>query len=525
MVFATWLAVACLVVACTHAQMLCITGSAPLVLASGSPPRPWCNSGGTANCMLDFSFQFNVSAPSAQRWQLNATLGLGANRTVLATLFPALSDLAFQCSSNGDIVASTRTGPQNQRLRLVWTYAGSASTTSCTQRLLAVDLVNDMLAFSASLAYSGFITVYDAVFLSTDTAYSLGLLAYEGSCADRLAALEAEQDAGTLANCSSPSACRFPSAQWALAPLKSDPAWQAFLHSSLCTISYADIINNRGARVHAQGGNWLAEARELIAVFLNAARADCSPPYAALPVLRDSYAYLNASANCARNQLNATRLAALRAWNDNAQYCTLADTVDDLAASTTSAVHATATSDDSTQTTYMIVMIVFICLFAASCCFTILICCFCTQWGRGWMARNIMGQRQSRSMPPTANMAREMTDVRYSTVAQQQQIDAVGEPITSPPPALYTYAAAAQAIAPSASAYYAPSTPQRVQPPAQHVLVLPRSDEVRAFYPATALPPPAQQQQQPTGASAHVVQDGVRLPANYYTTVTTGQKR
>ncbi len=156
------------------ASMMCVKGRTSLTPSPGSPAREWCSSA-PDGCTVDFAFTFDAESPNAQRWPLKASVGPLGNQTALVALFPELSDIGFQCAPSGDIVATTRIGSNNERLRFIWGYSG-VSSSSCAFTMSSVNLDADFVQFQALLAYSGYMSMFDAGSTTNDRRYSIAQL-------------------------------------------------------------------------------------------------------------------------------------------------------------------------------------------------------------------------------------------------------------------------------------------------------------------------------------------------------------
>ncbi len=315
------LSVAVLAIVCAavlaHASPICIHGQAPLSLGAQATGRDWCSAGG---CVLDFAFQFDPAVSTGRLWALNASIGSGLQgsaRTPLSQLFPNMNGMVMQCLTSGDIIFTTPIGLNNERLRFIWSYNGISSLT-CDSTFSDLDLTDDYKRFQALLSYSGGLATFDATLLSQSKNQSLGALSVDpsGDCFGT----------GTVTNGSHPpgectiSDCRYPSSVW-VGKLKKDPSWAAVSGKSFCGIDYATIMKKPSNYfVQQMQKGWLAEARQLIACQLNAARSGCAPP-TELAFVAESLDYFNNPLNCAQGQGDGDRYAALATWNDQLVTC------------------------------------------------------------------------------------------------------------------------------------------------------------------------------------------------------------
>jgi hypothetical protein len=334
-----------LLVATALAAELCLTGTAPLAVGASAPQEGWCNS---ADCTLTWALTFDTVTVGAQRWPLTATV----NGTALTTLYPALTDVGIQCSTSGEIIATTATAVGGQRLRLVWTYAGVQSF-SCAYMLSSVDLESDFRNFQALLAYSGHISTFDATFSSQAFAYSI---------ADQQVACPAPEPGTSTGEAPLPAGpcviggCRHTPAAWRSLP--HSPVWASVVGAAFCSLSYQDIINaHGGARFMPM--HWLQEAQQLAAADLNAHLYGCALPTSTDAAIASSFAYLSNQLNCALNGDRSNIVGAVADWNDGELVCAQ----EAGAAASHGSAHADSTSK---ETSYLIWAIVMTVLFVAA---------------------------------------------------------------------------------------------------------------------------------------------------------------
>lgn len=296
-----------LAVAAAGATQMCLSGEAALVPGVSAPDEPWCNAD---DCTLRWRLSFDTATVANQRWPLEATI----NGTAVTSLWPALTDVGIQCSTSGELIATTASGSGGERLRLVWTYAG-VSSFSCTYMLGAIDTASDFRNFQALLAYSGHIASFDATFSSQAPGYSLA--------AASIVCPAPPSSTGALPTPSSTPACviggcRYTPAQWR--SHKTSPVWQAVLGRSFCSISYSDIIYSRG-QAKNMPVHWLREAQLLVAADMDAAMYGCALPIDTNAAVAASYAYISNSLNCALNVDRADVVMALNEWTDGSAAC------------------------------------------------------------------------------------------------------------------------------------------------------------------------------------------------------------
>ena len=300
------------------ASMMCVKGRTSLTPSPGSPAREWCSSA-PDGCTVDFAFTFDAESPNAQRWPLKASIGPLDNRTALVALFPELSDIGFQCAPSGDIVATTRIASNNERLRFIWGYSG-VSSSSCAFTMSSVNLDADFVQFQALLAYSGYMSMFDAGSTTNDRRYSIAQLSSSANCASSPTVSSTSGGGSTTTPCSTISDCRYPTSVWQT-KFKNHLAWQSVADKKFCGLSYRTIMLSSKA-TKPFGSNWLAEARELIAVALNAARTGCGMPLN-LAFVEASWVYISDPLSCALNTPRSHSVSTLSTWNDQTSVCNM----------------------------------------------------------------------------------------------------------------------------------------------------------------------------------------------------------
>jgi hypothetical protein len=335
-----------LAVAAAAATQMCLSGEAALVPGVSAPAEPWCSAD---DCTLRWRLSFDTATVGNQRWPLEATI----NGTALTSLWPALTDVGIQCSTSGELIATTASGSGGERLRLVWTYAG-VSSFSCTYMLGAVDTASDFRNFQALLAYSGHIASFDATFSSQAPDYSLA--AASVVCPAAPSTSTGSGPAPSAAPACIIGGCRYTPVQWRAH--KTSPVWQAVTGRQFCSISYSDIIFVRGQAKYMPV-HWLQEAQLLVAADMDAALYGCALPIDTNAAAAASYAFISNSLNCALNIDRPDVVAALAEWTDGSAACINDNGV------TTGTVHKSSTT--SKEQSYLIWAIVMTIAFALAC--------------------------------------------------------------------------------------------------------------------------------------------------------------
>lgn len=336
-----------LAVAAAAATQMCLSGEAALVPGVSAPAEPWCSAD---DCTLRWRLSFDTATVSNQRWPLEATI----NGTALTSLWPALTDVGIQCSTSGELIATTASGSGGERLRLVWTYAG-VSSFSCTYMLGAIDTASDFRNFQALLAYSGHIASFDATFSSQAPDYSLA--AASVVCPAPASSSTGSTPAASAAPACIIGGCRYTPVQWRAH--KTSPVWQAVTGRSFCSISYSDIIYVRGQAKYMPV-HWLQEAQLLVAADMDAALYGCTLPIDTNAAVAASYAFISNTLNCALNLDRPDVVTALAEWTDGSAACINDNGV------TTGTVHK-ASSGTSKEQGYLIWAIVMTIAFALAC--------------------------------------------------------------------------------------------------------------------------------------------------------------
>jgi len=336
-------------VATVLGKQLCLQGEAPLAIGPGSPERLWCTED---DCTVRWALTLDTTTVDDQRWALQATV----NGTSLSQLFPQLTDVRVQCSTSGEVIATTASGPNAERLRLIWTYSG-VSSVSCAYVLSTVDLEADFRNFQALLAYSGHISSFDATFSSQAADYSIG--SSEQQCPAPASTATTTGHVHPYAETCSIGACRHGVDVWRV--LKEDPTWHAVEADRLCSLSCHDIIMNKGQAAQMPI-NWRQEAELLCAAKLNSAMYGCHLPVDTEPEIANSQEYLSNPLKCSLNVKRTGIVQALTVWNNHDDVCNF-----DAASGDAGGEQSVSTENLSREQSYLIWAIVMTVAFVVAC--------------------------------------------------------------------------------------------------------------------------------------------------------------
>lgn len=306
-----WVVLVALLTALAHGKLLCLQGEAPLAVAPGAPDRAWCTAD---DCTLRWSLTLDTTTVDDQRWALQATV----NGTALSQLIPQLTDVRVQCSTSGEVIATTSSGPNSERLRLIWTYSG-VSSVSCAYVLSAADLQADFRNFQALLAYSGHISSFDATFSSQAPDYSIASVEQPCPQADTSSSSTSGHPHSQPESCQIGD-CRHAVTKWHALP--DDPTWHAVQMERFCSLSCSDIIMDKG-QAKAMPVHWREEAQQLCAAKLNAAMYGCSLPLDTNEALQNSNEYLSNPLKCSLNADRTIIVTEVAAWNSHDTQCVL----------------------------------------------------------------------------------------------------------------------------------------------------------------------------------------------------------
>jgi len=337
-------------VALVGAAPLCLSGEAALVPGASAPLQTWCNH---EDCTLRWRLSFDTATVGDQRWPLEASI----NGTALTALWPALTDVGIQCSTSGELIATTATAPGGQRLRLVWTYAG-VSSFSCTYMLGTVDRASDFRNFQALLAYSGHIASFDATLSSQAPEYSLAAASVVCDAPVATSGAAPTPSAAPASAACVIGGCRYTPAQWR--GHRTSPVWQTVTGRQFCSISYADIVYVRN-QAKNMPVHWLREAQLLVAADMDAALYGCALPTDTNTAIAVSLAYISNPLNCALNVERTDVVTALNEWTDGAAACT-----QNAADATTGHVHHSS-GGTTTEQSYLIWAVVMTVAFGVVC--------------------------------------------------------------------------------------------------------------------------------------------------------------
>lgn len=320
-----------LAVCCTRpalATELCLNGTAALVRSQTAPEVEFCNS--VIGCDIRFELSFDTATMDTGRWPLRVQL---ADGLYLDTHFPELTDVAFQCDSGGDIIASTVVTDNSQRARLIWTYAG-ASSVSCEYVMQTVDLTTAFTSFEALLSYandSGSAS-FDAMFSSTDPAYSIAALSIacpsdtSTTTTDTTGSVTTDtttstsDTTGTTDETSEVGTCRYPLTVWKSGRRYSAEWMTVAGYEPVCGISYKDLAYVRGDARSLPAG-FLALAQQVVAVALNAAMYSVEPAQINDTTIAEALDVVGRSINCADTRTYDSLVSQLASWNNRTVTC------------------------------------------------------------------------------------------------------------------------------------------------------------------------------------------------------------
>lgn len=301
----------------------CLRGEIPLVLGVDAPAREWCS---RADCTLQWRLDFDATRVSLQRWPFDAWV----NGTRLSSLYPTLVDAAIQCSSAGEMIVTTGSGPNGERVRLVWTYSG-ASSFSCEFMLSTVDWRTDFRQFQALLSYSGHIAAFDATASSQSVTESLDELRtpcqsvtsgghtppppVDASSSSSSSSTTSDGDGGETCVV---GACRRSVAGWVARPR--DIAWRTVAELKFCSFSLADVMFERRATMDLPLHRRSAIQR-LGAAYINAGMYGCPLDEQFDDILADLVNPLH----CTLNTPHVAAEHALDEYNDHDDDCKTVD--------------------------------------------------------------------------------------------------------------------------------------------------------------------------------------------------------
>jgi hypothetical protein len=314
----------------------CLHGTIPLTLGVDAPSRAWCS---RADCTLEWRLEFDAARVSTTRWPFEAWV----NGTRLSSLFPTIVDAAVQCSSAGELIVTSASGPSGERVRLVWTYTGSTSF-SCEYLLSTVDWRTDFRAFQALLSYSGHIATFDATASSQSVAQSLDQLRApcQGTTTTTMAPPSSSSSSSATTDGHLPSDgetcvvgdCRRSVAGWLARPR--DIAWRTIADVRFCSFSLEDIMVERRETL-ALPLHRRSVIRRLGAAYINAGMYGC-----ALDEQFDELAEELANpTHCTLNTAYTTAERALDEYNNRDTDCSA---VDEESTHSASVVHPSSVS-------------------------------------------------------------------------------------------------------------------------------------------------------------------------------------
>lgn len=261
---------------------VCISGSDTLALGSIEPATTWyCTED---NCTVNWSFEFDTTVDQSEyRWPIEITVG--DNSTLLSDLFPEIQSVDLQCSTSGDVIATTEHGPNNERFRMIWSY-DYTSAYGCEELFPLIDFQTDYTNYQSLLSFSGSIS-FDGV-LSTDNA-NKSLEALSNDCPSVSPTPSPSHGAtpsitASMPHTPTPNPTEIPCAEVSCARgadyWLDDPnnaAWYVIADEDICGVSMQDILSDEGASVDLPI-NLLELAKSYIVVRLSCVAFGCEAP-------------------------------------------------------------------------------------------------------------------------------------------------------------------------------------------------------------------------------------------------------
>ena len=161
-------------VACCAASRMCLHDTSTLPLVDTSRENSFCTHEG--GCLIEWSVELDTTKldpleETAQRPRWPISIRVGIQKTPLNTIYPELNDVDVMCSPTGDIIMTTATTANNERMRFIWSYDTTGFYT-CMDLFSHLDLTSGFRNFQALFAFDGSIS-FNAAYSSRDSFHSL----------------------------------------------------------------------------------------------------------------------------------------------------------------------------------------------------------------------------------------------------------------------------------------------------------------------------------------------------------------
>lgn len=273
-----------LAVVCT-ASRLCLHDTVTLTLVDTSQENSFCTH--ADGCLFEWSVEVDTDqldpiAETAQRPRWPITILVGSQKTPITTIHPELNDVDVMCSPTGDVIMTTQTTANNERLRFIWSYDTTGAYT-CMELFSHLDPASGFRNFQALFAFDGSI-MFNAAYSSRDSFHSLYHQQVECPTSSpvqphggepMLPSPSSAPVAQMDHTCANIIVCTYDSTFWS--KQEDSPTYLALASERVCGVTNEDIFEKKGDYIKLKS-NIASQARRLFVQKLTVASYGCHYP-------------------------------------------------------------------------------------------------------------------------------------------------------------------------------------------------------------------------------------------------------
>ena len=268
-----------------NAARLCLHDTATLTLVDTSQENSFCSH--QDGCLVEWSIevdtdQLDPASETAQRPRWPISILVGPQKTPLTTIYPEVDDVDVMCSPTGDIMMSTQTTANNERMRFIWSY-DTTGAYSCMELFSHLDPASGFRNFQALFAFDGSI-MFNAAFSSRDSFHSMYHQQVECPTSAPVQPhggepMRPSPSAAPVSQmdhvCANEIVCTYDSTYWS--KQEDTPVYLAMSAERVCGVTNDDIFKRKGDYVKLKP-NIAAQARTLFIQKLTVASYGCHYP-------------------------------------------------------------------------------------------------------------------------------------------------------------------------------------------------------------------------------------------------------
>lgn len=271
--------------AVSSASRLCLHDTATLTLVDTSQENSFCTH--EDGCLVEWSIEVDTDqldpvSETAQRPRWPISILVGPQKTPITTIYPELDDVDVMCSPTGDIIMTTQTTANNERLRFIWSY-DTTGAYSCMELFSHLDPASGFRNFQALFAFDGSI-MFNAAFSSRDSFHSLYHQQVECPTSSPVQPhggepMRPSPSAAPVSQmdhaCANNIPCTYDSTYWS--KQEDSPTYLALASERVCGVTNEDIFEKKGDYIKLKP-NIASQARRLFVQKLTVASYGCHYP-------------------------------------------------------------------------------------------------------------------------------------------------------------------------------------------------------------------------------------------------------